>query len=71
MQELSQRLKESLVNHLMDCQDLDEPYLYSNNKKWTKREIAEEIKNETEFGIKNIRNIMILSLDLMSRKKKP
>lgn len=68
MQELSERLKNSLVKSLIrNEQNVDEPYLYSNGKHWTRREISEEIKNETEFGISQMTNIMVLSLDIIAR----
>lgn len=71
MQELSQKLKKSLIETLVrNEQNIDDPYLFKNNKRWTRREIAKEIENETEFGIDMITSILNLSLDLMSRNNK-
>lgn len=71
MQELSERLKNSLIESLIrNEQNVNEPYLYCNGKHWTRREISEEIKNETEFGVSQMTNIMLTSLDFITRNSK-
>lgn len=70
MEESYQKLKYSVANSLiLNDQNLDEPYLVSGNKTYSRRELATEISNETDFGVKLMSNIMILSLDLISRNK--
>jgi len=71
MDELSLQLKESVVESLLrNDQNLNEPYLVANNKTYNRRELAEEISHETEFGVKLLSNMMYLSLGLMARGKK-
>lgn len=67
MQELSEKLKNQLIENLTKRHNADEPYLYTGGKSWTRREIAEEIKNETEFGINQMTSLLMLSLDLLAR----
>jgi hypothetical protein len=70
MDELAKKLKVSLVNKLLSNEQLiNEPYLSVGNKKWTRKEIAEEIGNETVFGIKQMSILLMLSLDLLAREK--
>jgi len=69
MNDLTKKVKESLVKTLMEHKDIDEKYLIIGNEFYSRREIAEEIKNETEFGIKMLEKILLLSLDLLSRDK--
>jgi len=64
MQELSEKLKNQLVENLTKKHDADEPYLYTQGRQWTRREIAEEVKNETEFGVNQMTSLLMLSLDL-------
>lgn len=69
MQELSEKLKNQLVDNLINKHDADEPYMYTQGRKWTRREIAEEVKNETEFGVNQMTSLLMLSLDLLARNK--
>ena len=36
---------------------------------WTGNEIADEIENETEFGVKQMHKLLNLTIDLVSRDK--
>lgn len=68
MQELVKKLKESLIDNLTKNEQLlDKPYLIKNGKYWTRKEISEEIKNETEFGIKLMSDMIILAIDITNR----
>lgn len=68
MQELSEKLKNQLVETLIrNEQNADTPYLYTEGRYWTRREISEEIKNETEFGVNQMASLLVLSLDLIAR----
>ena len=70
MQELSEKLKNQLVETLIrNEQNADEPYLYTQGRSWTRREISEEVKNETEFGVNQMTSLLVLSLDLIARNK--
>lgn len=70
MEELSKKLKEELIDNLTSSDILaDEDYLIAGNKKYTRREIANEIENETEFGIKFMTNMLSLTIDLVARDK--
>ena len=68
MQELSEKLKNQLVETLIrNEQNVDTPYLYTEGRYWTRREISEEIKNETEFGVNQMTSLLVLSLDIIAR----
>lgn len=43
--------------------------LITENKSYTGDELAEEISQETEFGVKLIDNMIQLTVDLLSRQK--
>ena len=63
------KLSQEIIESLFKGFDVDKPYLFANNKMWTKREIIDEITNKTEFGINFINNLVLLSLDLFTRSK--
>lgn len=68
MQELTRKLKESLIDSLTrNQQNLNEPYLNKHGKLWTRKELSEEIRNETDFGIELMSNMLMLSIDIISR----
>lgn len=78
MQELSERLKNKLVETLVkNPQNVDEPYIVVHfvengeifSKKLTRRQLSEEIKNETELGVEQMTKLIMLSLDLLAREK--
>lgn len=71
MNDLVLKLKESLVNHLLSCQDLDSVYVVSRqNGSYTKRQLANEIQNETEFGLKVMTNCLILAIEINNKDGK-
>jgi hypothetical protein len=61
-------LKESIIKFLSKG-NLDEPYIFSGKKSYTKKMIIEEIQNNTIIGNEFINNLILLSLDLLDRKK--
>ncbi len=70
MNELALKLKNKLVAELLhNDQNSDQPYLHVGQTTYTRRQIADEIERETEFGINQMTNMLLLSLDLIARKK--
>ncbi len=69
MDELTLKLKNQLVKSLTEHQELNKPYLTVGDKTYSRKQLAEEIESETEFGIKQMRMLLSLSLDLISRNK--
>ncbi len=67
MNELSNKLKSSLLKSLN--KDLDKPSLIIGNRSFTNRELIFEVESESEIGIKLLTNILMLSIDLLSRGK--
>lgn len=47
----------------------DEPYLRTSTRTYTGNEVADEIEQETEFGVKCIDTIIQLTIDLLARDK--
>lgn len=43
--------------------------LVTKGVRYSGNEIAEEIENETELGVKMVENIILLTIDLLSRDK--
>ncbi|HLO91543.1 MAG TPA: hypothetical protein VK172_10305 [Lentimicrobium sp.] len=70
MDELSLKLKNSVIEFLTkNKENLDQPYLTRGDKQYTKRQLADEIQNETEFGVKLLADMLILAIDLTARQK--
>jgi len=70
MNELTLKLKTEVINRLISNeQNADEPYMFLNNKKYTRRELANEIQSETKEGINLLTNMLILAIDLTARQK--
>jgi hypothetical protein len=70
MNDYYNKLKQEIINYLEnEPLSLDEPYIFNGTKKWTKRELINEITNNTEIGIDFVNQLIILSLDLLNRKK--
>jgi DNA-binding NtrC family response regulator len=62
-------LEQWIANHSED--ERNAPYLTtSSGKTYTLKEILTEIRQQTEFGKKMERNIMMLAVDLLTRGKK-
>ncbi len=69
MDSLSQKLKASVISHLSRNDDMDTVYLVRGKETYTKRDLIYHIENETEFGVDFISNIMITTIDILSRQK--
>jgi hypothetical protein len=69
MNHLSEELKKSMIE-MLNTGDKDKPYLVHKKKSYTKSDIQNEIANETEFGIEMMKNVVKLTIDLVSRNKK-
>lgn len=63
-------IKGLVIKHLLSNEsELDKPYMASGGIKYTKKELALEIKYESKIGMKVIENILALCLDMLSRGK--
>lgn len=70
MNELSLKLKKEVIRKLISNeQNLDEKYLTKGDKSYTRRDLANEIENETEYGISLLSSIIILAIDISTRSK--
>lgn len=64
------KLKSALTKSLIANEDVvDEPYIYSHGKVYSRRELSYELQMETAVGIELIKNVLLLSIDLLARKK--
>ena len=62
-------LEQWILNHSENEQN--EPYLTTTSgEEYTLKKILEEIRQQTDFGKKMERNIMMLAVDLLTRGKK-
>ena len=59
------KLKKSIVSTYRKFGD--EKTLTNGNRSYTGNEIADEIENETKFGIEMIDNVIKLTIDLLKR----
>lgn len=67
---LLQSLREKAIeNIIQDGEDLDKIFMISGNNSYSRRDIAEGIKNETEFGVEMLSKLITLTIDLVSRGK--
>jgi hypothetical protein len=70
MEELVNKLKVSLIEKLTQNEQIsNEKYLVAGNKSYTRQNIADEIQNETEFGVDFLTNMLMLAIDLTARQK--
>lgn len=70
MNDLTLKLKQSVISQLTKNEQIvDEKYLTKGSKSYTRRELASEIENETDFGIEFISGMVILAIDLTARQK--
>lgn len=69
MEGLSQKLKESVISRLSKTDDnMDAPYIIRGGESYTKRDLIYHIENETEFGIDTLSNLIITTIDILSRQ---
>lgn len=70
MNELTLKLKNEVVRQLTrNSQNLDTKYLQKCGKTYTRRELAAEIKAETEFGVDLLAGMILLAIDISARQK--
>jgi len=67
---LTQRLKESVIRSILNVKadQLDIPYLKSGHSSWTRRELANELQNDSEVGIQMLEKILAATLDKFERE---
>lgn len=64
------KLKERIIDFLTyDEEKLNEPYLGRGYTQFTRAQLAKEVENETEAGTECINNIILLTINLISRGK--
>lgn len=63
-----EKLKQLMVKTYRKFGD-ETALLIKDKRSYTGNEIAEEIENETEFGIKMVDNMIQLTIDLLKRDK--
>lgn len=65
---LSLKLKDAMIKRLTaNEQTADEDYIMISGDTYSRREIAAEIEAQSEIGIKLLINVIMLSLDIMTR----
>ncbi len=70
MEKLVDKLKVSLIEKLTHNKQIsDDKYVVYGNKSYTRQDIADEIQNETEFGVDFLTNMVMLAIDLTARQK--
>ena len=68
LNELSLKLKNGVIDLLMTSpRDIDAVYMCCGIKTYSRRELAEEIKNETEVGLEMLTSSMLVSIDQVAR----
>jgi len=66
--ELSLKLKNELINDLMTSpRNLDVEYLHVGMKVYSRRELANEIKNETEFGLEWLATSITVAINIIAK----
>lgn len=66
--ELSLKLKNGVIENLLNSpRDIDVKYMFCGNDSYTRRELADEIKKETEFGLDMLISAMSSSIDIVAR----
>jgi len=71
MEDLVKRLKEHIVRRLLNVkkEELDKHLLTTSQGSFTRRELAQEIQEETEVGKKHMEDMLNLTIHLLIRKK--
>lgn len=67
-----ENITDQLINKVIDYLkrgELDEPYLITGGKTYTKNNLIYELENKTDFGIGFVTNLMMTTLDLFDRGK--
>jgi hypothetical protein len=71
MDKLTLQLKTALVRSFLNCKmdKLDESYIHTSKGNFTRREMSNEIENETEIGLQQMESILKLTIHLLEHKK--
>lgn len=65
------KVKNQLVKDLLSFTErLDDDYLHCGEKTYTRRELANEIENETEFGIEWLSTSIEVTLNNLAKQSK-
>lgn len=65
-------LKQLIIDNLSrDKYSLDKPYLHVGGNLYTKQQLIDEIRAETELGEDMMAKLIGLTIDLLNRKKIP
>jgi len=66
--DLALKLKNGVADNLMNSpRDIDAVYMCQGSKSYSRRDLANEIKNETELGMDLITNMITIVLDKTAR----
>lgn len=69
---LEGQLRAALVSSLLsDPGNIDEVYLIAGQKSYTRKELAEELVKETEFGVELMVGILKLAIKIINKENKP
>lgn len=70
MNELTLKLKNEIIKQLTkNKHNVDDTYIICGDMSYTRKELASEIKKETEFGIKMLADMVMLAIDITSRQR--
>ncbi len=69
--EISEKLKQSIIDFLLskEEEELNKPYISMGASVYTRRELAEQVRQETEHGKEVVNNLIELTIDLLNRGK--
>jgi len=70
MSEELNNLRAATIKTILNSDNLNEGYIVSGSRKFTRSELAKEIENQTEVGNNAIKNLILLATDLVLRGKK-
>ncbi len=71
MDKLTQRIKEALIRNILNTKmdNLDTHYMTTSQGSYTRRELAKEIEEETEVGMRELQSLFGLTLYLVEKGK--
>ncbi len=69
MNKLTQQLKTTLIRSFLNApiEKLDDHYITSSKGSFTRKQLANEIENETEIGLQQMESILKLTIHLLER----
>jgi hypothetical protein len=63
------KLKEYTIEYLRGIDSSDAPFVFAYGRQWSTNELATEIENETEIGLKQMQMFIDLTCDLIKGNK--